>query len=75
MFINIMVCARISVTNKADHNKTKGRLRHRQEENIKLDAKETGWIETEFIWLQWWTLLTLAISFWVPKKVRTFLIW
>jgi hypothetical protein len=46
MFKNIMVCPSISVTNKADHNKTKGRLRHRYEENIKLDAKRE-WVDRD----------------------------
>ena len=69
------MCPRISVTNKSDHNNTKVRLRHREKENIKLDPKETGRVETEFIWLHWWALLTLAKSFWVPKMARTFLIW
>jgi hypothetical protein len=70
-----MVCPSISVTNKSDHNKTRGRLMHREEKNIKIDPKESGRVYTEFIWLNWWVLVTLATSFWVLQNARIFLVW
>jgi len=41
MFINIMVCPRISVTNKADQIKQKGNLGTDRKKILKLDPKET----------------------------------
>jgi hypothetical protein len=38
---------------KAEGKRPLGRLRHRQDDNIKMDIKELGWgVWTEFIWLR-----------------------
>jgi hypothetical protein len=37
---------------KPEGKRSLGRLRHRWEDNIKMDLKETGWVWTVFIWLR-----------------------
>jgi hypothetical protein len=48
-----------------------GRSRHRREDNIKLDLRETGvdganWIQLTQDRVQWQTFVNTVMNFWVP---------
>jgi hypothetical protein len=40
---------------KLERKRPLRRPRHRQEDNIKMDFREIGWVWTGFIWLKIWT--------------------
>jgi hypothetical protein len=48
-----------------------GRPRHRLEDNIKMDLRETGMRGVNWIWLAqdrvWWqAFLNMVMNFWIP---------
>jgi hypothetical protein len=48
-----------------------GRLRHRWEDNIKLDLREIGinganWIQLAQDRVQWWAFVNMVMNIWVP---------
>jgi len=48
-----------------------GRLRHRWEDNIKIDLRETGIEGMNWIWLakdrvQWQAFVSMVMNLWVP---------
>jgi hypothetical protein len=56
---------------KPEGKRKLGRLRHRWEDNIRMNLRETGWKDVDWIHLaqdrdQWWALVNTVINFWVP---------
>jgi hypothetical protein len=56
---------------KPEGKRTIARPRHRWEDNIKMDARETRWNGVAWINLdqnmaQWWALVKMVMNFWVP---------
>jgi hypothetical protein len=54
------------------------RPRHRREGDIKMDLREIGWEDAEWIHLaygkdHWRALVNMVMNLWVPWKVRNFL--
>jgi hypothetical protein len=48
-----------------------GRIRHRWEDNIKMDLRETGidgasWIQLAWDRVQWWAFVNMVMNLWVP---------
>jgi len=48
-----------------------GRPRHRWENNVSMDLRESGWEGVDLMLLaydrnHWWALLNMVMNFWVP---------
>jgi hypothetical protein len=58
---------------KPERRRPPGRPRHRWEVNIKMDLKEVGYKEVDWIHLDqdrghWWALVNMAVHFQVPRQ-------
>ena len=63
---------------KPEGNRTLGRLRHRWEDNIKMDLQEVGcrgmaWIDPAQNSDGWQTLINAVKNLWVPQTAGNFL--
>jgi hypothetical protein len=63
---------------KCEGKRPLGSARHRFEDNIRMDLRETGWEGVDWMHLtqerdQWWALMNMEINLWVPYKVGSFL--
>jgi hypothetical protein len=62
---------------KSEEKKPCGRSRCRWEDNIRMDLREVGWEDVDWIHLaedryQWWAPVKTVMNLWVPQKVGNF---
>jgi hypothetical protein len=60
---------------RSEETRPLGKTRHRWEDNIKMDLRETGWGGMNWSHLaqvreQWCALVNMVMKFWVPENVE-----
>jgi hypothetical protein len=68
------------LTGNPERNTPLGRHRHRWEDNIRMDLRQKGWEDVDWIHLvhdmeQWWALLNTVMEFRIPLKAGNLTIW
>jgi hypothetical protein len=73
--LHVILCV---ILGNPEGNRSLGRLRRREKDNIKMDLVENEWGGMDWIDLaqdrgQWRAFVNTALSLWVPQKVGKFL--
>jgi hypothetical protein len=66
------------VIRKSEGKRPHGKPRHRWEDKIRIDLREIGWEDVDWMHLTWerdpwWTLVNSVMNIQVPQKARDFM--